>query len=69
VLGLDTQVNQEVSLGLITCFNPRSADSIRQAVGRLSRIAPENPIRQQLIERYSPARVVQSYLNVIRELV
>jgi glycosyltransferase involved in cell wall biosynthesis len=69
VLALDTQVNNEVSLGLIAPFETGSPDSIRVAVDRLKPVDTDGPIHRQLVERYDPKAVAQSYLRVIREFL
>ena len=69
VLGLDTQVNREISLGLVQAFESGSQASIRSAVERMRRPEAGSPALQRLIARYDPESVARAYLSVIREIL
>ncbi|MEI6319425.1 MAG: glycosyltransferase [Pseudomonadota bacterium] len=69
VMGLSTQVNLDVSMGLISQFESGSAASMRAAYDRLHRLAPDDPMHAQLVARYDPDTVAERYLQVIRKLL
>jgi glycosyltransferase involved in cell wall biosynthesis len=65
VVALDTQINREVSLGLITKYECGSATSLRDAVNRLNRVSPDDPKRKALIDMYDPEKVCERYRQTI----
>ena len=69
VLGLSTQVNIDVSMGLINQYESDSPSSIRAAYERMRRLDDSDPIHAQLVARYDPDTVAERYLQVIRKLL
>ena len=69
VLGLSTQVNLDVSMGLITTYESGSVSSMRDAVGRMRRLELVDPMHTKLVARYDPDVVAGRYLDVIRKLL
>jgi len=67
VLALPTQINLEISLGLISTFESGSPSSIRSAVSGLQRIGPDDSTRAELIKRYAPDRVGAAYVSAIKD--
>lgn len=64
VLGIDTQINREVSGGLVVPFEMGSTASIRGAIGRLRRLPADDPRLHALRDRYQPARIAALYRGV-----
>jgi glycosyltransferase involved in cell wall biosynthesis len=69
VLALETHINREVSLGLMTNFECGSVSSIRNAAGRIAPIRPEHPVRLALTAAYDPVSISDRYVQTIREFL
>jgi glycosyltransferase involved in cell wall biosynthesis len=69
VLGLSTQVNIDVSMGLINQYESDSPSSMRAAYERIQRLDDSDPMHAQLVARYDPDTVAERYLQVIRKLL
>jgi glycosyltransferase involved in cell wall biosynthesis len=69
VLGINTQVNREISMGLVTFFENGSIDSLRDSMTRIKRIPENAPALLALKERYGPQNIVNQYIQAIKELL
>lgn len=66
VMGLDTQTNRDVSLGLVEPFEGGSHASIKAAAARMERLEDGDPRRLRLVERYDPDAVAARYIEAIK---
>jgi len=69
VLALETQINREVSRGLITSFECGSVSSIRVAASSMTPILADHPARKALAAAYDPAAICDQYVQTIQEFL